>query len=286
MDSTALQDAGFDEGYSEEWDKLSKGASEETTLNAEKGTIKQEPKKAEAEVIDWQKIAKDHQAAFTKKSQENAELKGRLDQIEIERLRTSTPSKGQPTTEDLENMSDAKLSKTVENFPELADVAEYIRELRGEIETLKKKEPAVEVEKVRKIIAKDEESEAISKYRDDFYNVILPEVKEDHEDAGDILKDQAFYDWVNESGLAAKLDQRDPKHLSYALSKYKASNVSNSGNGKKTGQSSLMSSIGSSSKSTEVRSKDKPKIENFNDENAYYSAAWDWNKKHPEDPAY
>lgn len=297
MSEENLTELGFEAGYAEEWANAEKGNTEGAAATAstpEEKTdsvtnvtaITEEPtpevdnvtiSKAEHERL--QKIAHDNHAAFTKKAQEAAELRGRLAQIEEERSKATAPSTA-PTAAEMVNMTKDELDSVAEEFDTLAPVVKHIKSLMKEVESLKKDE------RIEKIVKKDAEQEAAITKQNHLLNFVIPQVAKVHEDVNEILSNEEFYKWAAQDEMVKDLSDTDPIHVSFAITRFKQTGAKQKVD-KTSSTASLAASIGSSSRSTETKQSQKPTLEMFgNDVSKYEAAAWKWNEAHPTDPAY
>ena len=180
-------------------------------------TLESYKAKSEQEIERLNKIAKDNQAEFTRRSQELSATKAELKELK-EQLAQLQQAKTDISDEDM---------KALEDYPD--DVKKIIKNL-----TQKNKELESQVANVNKYVRKEEdarekqlaEQERIKALQQDFADNVLPKIKAEEPDYDTFMRAnmQGYQNWamtLSEGERFSFLNSKDPRDLLRGYREYK-----------------------------------------------------------------
>lgn len=181
-------------------------------------TLETYKEKSQKEIERLNKIAKDNQAEFTRRSQELANTKAQLAKLQ-EELETLRKPKEEPS-------EDIDLS-ALEDYPEevkklFKNISEQNKKLSNK---LKDVDNFVDAEKKRRI-SDDEQRQKLQELQQDFSNNILPEIIKEVPDYDAFMRAnfQGYQEWANtlsEGERFSFLNSKDPRDLIRGVKEYK-----------------------------------------------------------------
>jgi hypothetical protein len=192
-------------------DPLPEGEGEKGEEQAPKETVQ-----VAEETKGIEKALKDTKAHATKLSQENSQLKRKLEAFEKgEATRAEVDAAKKAVQEAKDNLDEAK-GRIYSEYPELKEVLdpliETTRSLKREVETFKNAK------------AQDAERERRQTALDHFNANVKPRVMETHPDFDSIVKDPNYWSWAEAQRPAlrtAAMDSPDPEDIRWALTEFK-----------------------------------------------------------------
>jgi hypothetical protein len=222
-EATAKAEAEYDKAF----DEAEKAEGTSPTPEGKKGAEPEIPPAKPADedrdehhgdLPSLQKAFDDTKTAFTRVSQENAELRRQVDAArrgdgDAEALEAAKKAAAQANDE-----FDALKAKLVEDYPELEGfmdaTAKEIRSLRGEVTELKKGKE------------RDTEAEVRKQALDAFNTAVKPEILKEHQDFDAIMADPGYWKWAEDpdqrpSIRFAAMDSPDPEDIKMAVREYK-----------------------------------------------------------------